>query len=488
MSTASADSAALWRLVLTPHPLQRVGAHALAALGEVASPEHLDAEGLQKAMNALASDAARAALKDSKEADGFWQKASLSFFPNSPMNHPGRRKGKNAQGHPRTDRDVKAAVRAWLSPPEPDTWPGVGCMLCGRTAVGFFGKRDVVLAESEAYRNTTPPGHEGLALCWPCLCSFYALPYGSQLTGGVSVALHTWDEGLLRQATRRRVEGNRRVAQVGSLKAAPMEARKVVALTALRFYGDRLTDSVELLVFNNNNRGQLLESHALSQPLAEWLRRTRRETGLRQGFAALVRAHRTPQAAGVAGLARNAFDSPTRIVTAGLARMTACALRPQPDHVEIRELSRVLASFATEVMQVKEKDLAEIRGTAQKVASLLAKEKTLGPLKTLKAKLRDSRQLRSWLIIRAIAWAGTEHEGFSGPLISERGMLLLFDPGSDTPSWLYRDLLLVGVLEELARLGWKTEETAEESDETVQQLDAEDEMYLSQDDEEEDEQ
>ncbi|MFJ2033988.1 hypothetical protein ACIN94_30675, partial [Streptosporangium sp. NPDC087985] len=178
------------RLVLSAHPLQRVGAYALAFLGKATSPEHLTPEAFEEAVDRIAGDAVSAALeRDTKGEKGFWLKASMSFFPNSKMNHLSNAK--------KDDGTIRDAVRRWRKCPEPQDRPAVACVLCGRGAVGFFGKVDVPLAESDLYRNSTPRGHSGLALCWPCLCSFYALPYGCRLTGGPSIALHSWDERFM---------------------------------------------------------------------------------------------------------------------------------------------------------------------------------------------------------------------------------------------------------------------------------------------------
>ncbi|UCM87972.1 hypothetical protein [Streptomyces marincola] len=472
------------RVVLTPHPLQRIGAFALASLVGVEQPEELESADFQAAMSQVIEDAARASVRDSKASDGFWQKASLSFFPNSPMNHPGRRKGKTAEGRPKTDVDVRDAVRSWLRMPDPEHWPATDCVLCGRAAVGFFGKRDVVLAESEAYRNSTPRGHEGMALCWPCLCCFYALPYGSRLTGGSSIALHSWDEGFVRRTARRQARVNQRLAATGDESKKQTEVREVVALDALRLYGERISDGVELLVFNNNNRGQTLDTYGLQQPLAEWLRKTCRLPELRRGFGMLVRAHSTPGLSGVVALARNAFHSPDRIVSTGASHLAVCVMQRDPDHNAARELAKLLMSFVTEVMHMNEKDLAEIRATARKLGSLLSQETGRGPLKELRAHLRNSRQLRSWLTRHAVAWAGTEHEGFGGePLMSDRVTVLLFDPSLDNAAWFHRELLFVGVLEELARLSWRVADS-EKTEDVVAELRSDDRQWISRGDEE----
>ena len=86
------------QLVLTAHPLQRVGAFAIAALANVDHPDQVTGETFERVMDKVTHDAIEAALvRDTKRPDGFWLKCSMSFFPNSKMNHPSNGK-KDRQG------------------------------------------------------------------------------------------------------------------------------------------------------------------------------------------------------------------------------------------------------------------------------------------------------------------------------------------------------------------------------------------------------
>jgi hypothetical protein len=432
------------RLVLTPHPLQRVGAYALARLAGAGAPRDVTAGGFRRATARMTSDAVRAALgPDSKQPDGYWLKCSRSFFPGSKMNHwtIARKDG----------RVVQAEVEQWRRMPEPGTWPAAACVLCGRAAVRFFGKLDVPLAESDLYRNTTPRGHRGTALCWPCVCSFYALPYGCRLTGGPSIVLHSWDEGFLRTTVGRRVDRNRRILETGRDTAGQVLAREVVALDALRHYEERVTAGVELLVFSNDNRGGSLDIFSMEQPLAEWLRLRARG----DAYGSLLRAHRSDRVLGRVGLARNAFREPERIVSA-CARYLAV---PAADRGVIGPAAPALAqltySYVKEVMAMDHKDLAEIQATAGRIASVLSAAQTGGKLNAFYAQFRDQRRLRSWLQREAVYWALQPADGETGPLVTARGFELLFDPGIDSQAWFHRELLLVAVLEDLHRRKWR---------------------------------
>ncbi|MEU9157308.1 hypothetical protein AB0D59_43895 [Streptomyces sp. NPDC048417] len=356
-------------LRLTPHPLQRVGAFALAAFAGARHPDMVAGPLFEAAAEKVTAAAVRAALvRDTKAEAGFLLKCSYSLWPNSKMNHPRNKK--------LSDAEVTEAVRAWRTIPAPQTWPGTGCVLCGAVAVGFYGKSDVVLAESVAYRNSTPRGHAGLALCWPCVCSFHSVPFGSQLTGGPSTVVHTWDERFAAHTVDRQVQRNGLLITLGAKPASPQA--DVAVLAALRGYEHRVTAGVELLVFTNNNQDQVLTSHAVDQPLAEWLRTTTRLPDRRTGFACLLRSLRTDKNSGAQNLAWRVFHRPESIpgVLASYltARTEACG-RPAPESPAVAELA---GSYLHEVMHMEEKDLAEIRATAQRVAALFKPDDTGG--------------------------------------------------------------------------------------------------------------
>lgn len=182
-------------VVLTAHPLQRVGAFALAELAGVDHPSQLTPEELGEATRLMTRHLlSTAQVADSKEPGGFWLGASHLFWPNSAMNPTNRKK---LLPQERRDR-----VHEWRQPPDRARWPGVPCSLCGRPACGYYGKVDVPLGASTAHRNTTPPDHAGLALCYGCLSCFHALPYGCQIGGGRAAAVYSWDEDFLQRFVR----------------------------------------------------------------------------------------------------------------------------------------------------------------------------------------------------------------------------------------------------------------------------------------------
>ena len=477
-------------MILTAHPLQRVGAYALACLGVaecpasagsndaggvIGDPVSLTAAGFDAAVAVMTEDAVRAAVgRDAKAPEGFFLKSSWSVFPNSKMNHLSNAK--------RGDTEITERVRQWRSRPavQPGLGAGVPCTLCSEPAVGFYGKVDVPLAESDAYRNNTPRGHEGMALCWACLCCFYALPYGSRLTGGPCLALHSWDEGFLASTVAAQVTVTRQVIEVGAERQGT-EARDVLALRALRRYEQRLTAGVELLVFSNNNRGQTLDVFAMDQAMAEWLRRTLRLTALRRGFGALLRAHRTVKEPGYVGLARNAFRSPERIPATCaryLATMVETPQRSGEDQAgESAALAALCFDYADKVMLMDASDGEEIRATGRRIAVLIQEESGAGKLREFYARFKDAARLRAWLQRSSVEWVIKPRPGQDGPLLTTRGFGLLFDPDLDNPAWFHRQLLLVAVVEELYVRGWRPEVV--DDTEELPEFEAEEQRFVA---------
>ncbi len=297
-------------VVLTAHPLQRIGAFALAELVDLEHPDQLGPEKFDEATRVMTQHLLGTAdVENSKDPGGFWLGASYLFWPNaSGLNTTNRKK---LLPQERRDR-----MTEWRALPDQAHWPGVPCALCGRPACGYYGKVDIPLGASTAYRNTTPRDHAGLALCFACVSSFHALPYGCQIGGGRAAALHSWDEDFLHRFVSVQVARTLQEAMVGTGQSTPLSYwREVTALRQLRSHPRRLSAGVELIVFSNSNREQVLDEHAMEQPLAEWLRTTVRDPRRRDGFRYLVRAHRTKNVAGTAMLARHAFHAPRQVLT-----------------------------------------------------------------------------------------------------------------------------------------------------------------------------
>ncbi|KJE20030.1 hypothetical protein FF36_05694 [Frankia torreyi] len=449
------------QVVLTAHPLQRIGAFALSALaakltgrgGNVRDPGDVPATDFDAAVERMIEDAVAAAEAGRLRADSFWLKASGSFFPNSKMNHrstlPMRSRAENT-----------ARVRGWRTMPDPATWPQVPCALCGRAAVAFYGKVDVPLIDAAGYCNTTPRGHEGLALCWPCVCCFHALPYGSRLTGGPSAGVHSWDDEFLSTTTRSQVRRSAgEISGFGVARSAGRYEHERTALLALRRYDRRLLAGVEVLVFSNYNLSARLDIYRVDEALAEWLRSTLRDPQRRRGWRALLAAYQAPPVSGSRRLARDAFQRPWRILITAAARLTDV---PGPRAV-LRfdaDLAALTYSYLREVMDVNQADIDQVEALAAEIAQEIIADESAGPLMTFRVASRRVVALQKWLENKAVRRAlriGADER--SAPLISTAQFRLLFDP--DGQGWLYRRLLLIAVLNALHKEGWRPADAAD---------------------------
>jgi hypothetical protein len=440
------------RLVLTAHPLQRVGAFAIAALARARTPDAVTVDDFDQVTTTMTKAlVAVADVEKAQDPGGFWLGVSYLFWPNSKMNTTNR--GKLL---PEQRRDATAS---WRHAPDPDRWPGVPCALCGRPACGYYGKVDVPLAVSVEQRNSSTPGHDGLALCLACLTCFHALPYGCAIGGGRATALHSWDEDFVAGVTRRQVGRTRQQGTVATVTVKPPPfARELAALKALRGHGRRLTAGVELIVFTNSNKEQTIETHRLDQPLAEWLRSTSR-AGQGVAFGHLLRTQATEKVPGRSMLARRAFREPEQIlaaVTRYLRRRTAQATGAEPTVPHATgDIVALALSYAKEVLRVKEKDVEEIQALADHVATVLAPTRKRGALKAYETAHRSNPGLQTWLRKVDVDW--TLHGGPNGsPFVTTRQWRLLFDP--DQPGYHHRALLFIAVLERLQAAGWKADD------------------------------
>jgi hypothetical protein len=449
-------TAGLWMasrpVTLTPHPLQRVGAFALAGLAGVRHPGEIGETELEHAVSVMHDDLCLTTdVADSNAPNGFWLGASYMFWPNSRVPNTTNRKKLTVQKR-------RELLRQWRRLPTPAEVIEAPCALCGRGACGFYGKVDVALGASVNYRNTTPRGHDGLALCRGCLASFHALPYGCAIAKGRAAVLHSWDEEFLGRWVSRQVHRTQQGADVaaGQFGDSRPYARQVAALARIREYDMRLTAGVDLMVFSNSNKEQALDAYAMSQPLAEWVRVTRHYPEMAAGWRYLVRAHHGPTVPGRSALARNLFAQPRRVVAAAAAylRGEAGDLRVPP--AEAPDLGLVCCDYAMKVLEMQKSDADEIRQLAKNVAGEAGQDES-GFMQFIVAS-RKTSELKRWLRGKAISQVRFSRapEAF----ISERQWRLLFDSPDD--GFLNRDLLLICALEEVHALDpkWRTDDPA----------------------------
>lgn len=453
-------------VVLTSHPLQRVGAYALARLAKKRAPAEIDEDALRWVVESvMRRDLLRTAvLDDAKAPGGFWLGVSYLLWPNSPINPTSRKKQSVAER--------REKITEWRRLPDAGDVIEAPCVLCGRPGRGFYGKVDVPLGASVAHRNTTVRGHDGLALCRTCLASFHALPYACAISGGRAAALHSWDDEFLRRTTSVQVRRTRRDADIasGTSGADRPYARQVAAVQRIRGYDERLTSGVDLIVFSNSNKEQVYDRHAMEQPLAEWLRRVSTAGGWRY----LVRAHSRPKMPGSSALAKNLFDSPTyapRVAVDYFIRLIEDLGVPP---AETPELGELCSSYLEKVLDVKEHNAAEIGKLAAGIAEAIDGPDN-GELKRFVVANRKIGELRKWLRRKAIDRTLTTK--IRDPFITDRQWQLLFDSADE--GYLHRDLLLIRTLMEVHA---RDPKWREDDPETRNDLD--DELNAQQDEEE----
>lgn len=441
-------------VVLTASPLQRIGAFALAALAEISSgeevlPENISSQALASAVDRMTGDLlATSTLAKAADPGGFWLSASYLLWPNSKINPTSRGK--------QSAQERQRQITAWRSLEAASRVIGVPCAYCGRPACDWYGKVDIPLGASVAYRNTTAPDHQGTPLCYPCVACLWALPYGARLSGGKAAAIHSWDDAFLAKVTRRAVgrtlESAAVAAPVKGTKPGPY-ARELVVLEAVRGYGQRLTAPVELLVLSNSNKEQLLATQEMSQPVAVWLRSTVGRTNRKKGYPALVATQATKQVPGEAYLAKRLFARPGEILGAAVAALLARAADAQGAiPPEVTTLAPLLNSYCTEVLTMDEKDVERIRELAARLADLLGSDTRPGPFRDFIRANSRGGNLYGWFRTKAVEWLLLPRpEGTGSVLLPVRDYRLLFE---DERSWAWRRLLTFAVLEALAEAGW----------------------------------
>ncbi|WP_129840323.1 hypothetical protein [Streptomyces sp. RFCAC02] len=441
-----------WSVVLTSSPLQRAGAFALAALADVDHPDELTSDTFLETVNRMTGDLlVTSEVTKADEPGGFWLSASYMLWPNSKINPTARKKQSPAER-----RD---AIREWRAEPGPADRLDAPCAYCGRGAYTWFGKVDIPLGASVAHRNTTARGHEGTPLCYPCVASLWAFPYGATLSGGRAALVHSWDDTFLARTTRQAVDRTLRAATVAMPKGKkPVPyARELAVLTAVRAYTHRISAPVELMVLSNSNKEQLLATQEMGQPVAEWLRSTRRSEA---AYQRLAMTQGTKQVPGEAFLAKRAFSRPAQVLDFAvghlLSRISASVCIPD----DVQALGPLIDSYCRKVLTMDDKDIEQIKALARRVAGLLGQDDRPGPFRDfIRANTRGGN-LHAWFRMKSVDWLLYPRPKDAAPtLLPVRHYRLLFE---DERSWSYRRLLVFAVIEALGEAGWQPKGSKEE--------------------------
>lgn len=437
----------------------------MAALAGVGRPDDVTGEVLAGVVEKMTSHLV-GTVKVAKAADlgGFWLGASYLLWPNSKLNPTARGK----QSPPEREK----LIREWRARPDLAGWPGVPCAYCGRAACDWYGKVDIPLGASVAHRNTTAPGHEGTPLCYPCVASLWAFPYGASLSGGRAALMHSWDDDFLARMTRSTVDQTLQDAAAGPSKGAKPGpyARELWVLRAVRAYSRRITSGVELIVLSNSNKEQLLATQELGQPVAEWLRSINRWPDRRAGYPALVAAQQSKQVPGEAFLAKRAFTRPAQVVDFAIGHVLGQISPKVLIPAETTALAPLLYSYCREVLTMDDKDVERIKELAGRLAALLGQDSRPGPFRDFIRANSKGGNLHGWFRSKGVDWLLFPRPNGTPPvLLPIQDYRLLFE---DERSWSWRRLLVFAVLEALAEAGWEPKGSQEEFQEIKELADA----------------
>jgi hypothetical protein len=459
-------------LVLTSHPLQRVGAFALAALADIEHPPHPEMLTTDQFMAVAAEMTAQlqatASVEKAADPGGFWLSASYVLWPNACINH-------NSRGKHTTEKR-RELIAQWRAMPAITEWPGVPCAYCDRPACGWYGKVDIPLGASAEHRNTTAPGQQGTPLCYSCLVCLWAYPYGAMLAGGRAAVFHSWDDVFLAAVVRNAVVSTLQQArdpERPKVKPGPY-FREHAVLRAVRTHkrdGDRTGtqttqqdgQQVELIVLSNSNKEQFLQTLEMDDPIARWLRLTCHNESIAAGYATLLETQAAKNVPGEAFLAKRIITDPPKV----LSRITAYLLQKLADSgqvpaAEVTALAPLIDSYCHEVLDMNEKDIVQIRELAQRLSALFRKDTRPGPLQGFIAANNRHGDLYGWFRSEAIFWLLKERPkelSQTQILISERDFHLLF---ADDKRWLHRSRLIIAVMEDLAQHNWRPKGSPDE--------------------------
>ncbi|MCX4970987.1 hypothetical protein OHA98_40960 [Streptomyces sp. NBC_00654] len=442
------------QVLLTASPLQRVGAFALATLAKASHPEQLSAKQFEAALDTMTRHLlATTDVHKAADPGGFWLSTSYMLWPNSKINPTAR-----AKQSPPERREL---IKQWRARPAPAEWPGAPCAYCDRPACKWFGKVDIPLGASVEHRNTTAPGHEGTPLCYPCVASLWAFPYGAALAGGRATAIHSWDDTFLAPTTQMAVQRTLAAAQTPPVKTKPGPyAHELAVLSAVRTYGQRIHSGVELIALSNSNKEQLLQTQEMSQPIAEWLRSTNTRTDRRAGYATLVAAQAAKGVPGEAFLAKRAFGDTTEILRRTTAHLLNQVSARRVIPAEVTGMTPIVYSYCIEVLNMDEKEVARIRDLARRLAALLGQDSRPGPFGGFMRANAKGGNLYGWFRSQSVQWLlKTRPAGMPQTLLPVQDYRLLFD---DDNAWSHRRLLVFAVMEALVEAGWEPEGSADE--------------------------
>lgn len=444
---------------LSPHPLQRVGAFALAHLAGVPHPSAITDAQLDDVVARITDHAIEAArvkaASGNPDPGAYWWKMLFACYPNAPETHAQRHK---PRGSPEAS-GLEQRVREGRTLPGEPLDPSLPCVFCAAPAVRRVGKVEFPLLASVEHRNVTARGVAGFPLCRGCLASGWAIPYASRHYGLLAL-FDSSDEEIAAEFAAEAVDANLQMIEVKATAPPAREKRgpEEVAVTVLRGHGSqaragpRPEDFVSLVLFRNGNQEPELSLRYMDGRRCNfvcalddqqtvswgWQTATRLLTAVDRNGA--ITRH------GLTALARALFDQSDATF---LQQLTAAARRSVGSGGAAR-LDDLAIHYVRKVSAVQDHEIAQITTVAQRVAGLLASEGAKGPFHEFARAQARPAELRRWFKKQAVRWL--LHEGQGEPLLSPEEFLTLFP---EDGGWWQRDLLFIAVVADLHARGWR---------------------------------
>lgn len=460
--------ALVFPLRLTPHPLQRCGARAVAVLAGRSTPAEVTAGDLERVAGLLTRDVVRAATSRDGSAAYDWWKVLFALYPNARPTHASRS---------RDPAVLRLGVQEMFAA---DRQAGTArpCTFCGQPALTVWAKSTLPMFDTSKMINSLPPRAIGWPVCQPCRVAAWALPYGAWLTPGSATVLSCGDDAVEDAFTRRNVTRAMRIQQLGFTGLPANASAERVALEALRAHAASAPADATLWTFKNDNQEPWLRVSRTRGGVPTLLRRMLADPECRRGWHALasVLASRDRDgritASGVPAAAKTLFDPADRPGETPAERLPAMLLGQarQTGRITGRRAFAWRALFRLYMEVLHQMDTSEVKPASELVVDWITQETNpRGRFNEYVRTATSAYQLQG-LLMRASARLLLD--GRRPPDITTVAPALLAEGPSGRDGWRLRGLLFFDVITSLAERGAEIglNSTEEEQDDDAQDV------------------
>lgn len=353
MGEVSSPAAARPVLPLTPHPLQRCGAWAVALLAGRAEPAAVTPDDLDAVTRRLVDDVTAVSSLPKNTPNPDWWKVLFALYPNAKPTHATRTR----------DADTLRALVADLFVPDAPGAHALPCAFCSAPTTVLWAKSQMPLFDTPHAVNTLPPGTAGWPVCRACRVALWALPYGAWVTAGSATVVMCATPAVERRFVARNVTRAERIQQVGFSGVPAGASAEAVTLAALRAHAaDAPVDAV-LWSFKNDNQEPWLRVTVTRHAVGRLLVRIESEPAVRRGWHRLRRAlaHGDKDPGGYAAIARTLFVDEHGSVDRLLRALYDKFTEPPPDPVTTDGWRRLARAYQEEMYGMDVERLAPAR-------------------------------------------------------------------------------------------------------------------------------